>query len=269
MVGVIAKPPLRSRHRFPPDSVLLCFEQPPGAATLDAVCERVRVGDSDLDSELLIVASPHEGAGRCLQRLRCQGVFWDLSRSSIESLSRALAQQLYQTDLFDHRRPVRGVQWFGRAKELPDLRRRIQQGERVAIFGLRKMGKTSLAQAALENLDPELLPLYRMRHADAHAHASRVTVLWQDIQSLPERTLSSLCSTLFERLRERLPNAALEVPGQPGAVPEQEDVTHSRSAGTGSGTAAPEVACHIGRRFRAVLEPSRGTGDALHRLGRV
>lgn len=55
-----------------------------------------------------------------------------------------LRDELGARRLFDHRRPATGPQFFGRAREFEALERDVYQGHCLGVYGLRKIGKTSL-----------------------------------------------------------------------------------------------------------------------------
>ena len=57
----------------------------------------------------------------------------------------ALAEQLYQRDLFDHRLPITSDYFFfGREELIFDLHNAFKRSENRGLFGLRKTGKTSV-----------------------------------------------------------------------------------------------------------------------------
>lgn len=59
-------------------------------------------------------------------------------------LRQVLDQWLYRRNLYDDRFPVSGRRFFGREEELATLVRNIDNGQHTGVFGLRKVGKTSL-----------------------------------------------------------------------------------------------------------------------------
>lgn len=70
---------------------------------------------------------------------------------------------LSERNLYDERDPVRGERFFGRAEELRELDRIISQGHsHVGVFGLRRIGKTSLLLELADRLRrrPEIIPIY-------------------------------------------------------------------------------------------------------------
>src|SRR5215210_9428096 len=69
-----------------------------------------------------------------------------------EDLVALLEQTLFSRDLYDERTPVRGDHFFGRARELEALAACVTQGRHVGLFGLRKIGKTSLLYRVRDQL---------------------------------------------------------------------------------------------------------------------
>jgi hypothetical protein len=67
-----------------------------------------------------------------------------------EALEQALCSSLYTHDPFDLAGPVRAShQFFGR-DDVPDVARRLREGHIQAIFGIRKIGKTSVLNRVLD-----------------------------------------------------------------------------------------------------------------------
>ena len=66
--------------------------------------------------------------------------------SGFDALNNVLGRWLYRRDLFKLNMPVVGRKFFGRERPLSELRDAIMYGTPVGIFGLRKVGKTSLLQ---------------------------------------------------------------------------------------------------------------------------
>jgi hypothetical protein len=70
----------------------------------------------------------------------------DIREPVLDGLRSALDRWLFRRDLFAGNRPVVGRRFFGRDKPLAELRDAIASSSSAGIFGLRKVGKTSLAQ---------------------------------------------------------------------------------------------------------------------------
>lgn len=65
---------------------------------------------------------------------------------AIDGIRNILDRWLYRRDLFAGNRPVVGRRFFGRDKPLSELRDCITSSASAGVFGLRKVGKTSLLQ---------------------------------------------------------------------------------------------------------------------------
>jgi len=86
----------------------------------------------------------------------------------LQVLRDALGQYLGSRDLYGGHLPVSGRRFFGREKLLRELADRIQMGQFVGIYGLRKMGKTSL----LYQLRDQKLPIEAVAYVDLQKSAS-------------------------------------------------------------------------------------------------
>ena len=80
-----------------------------------------------------------------------------------QAVPHLLEEAFRSRNLYDERDPVHGNRFFGRAEELRELDRLISHGNRhVGIFGLRRIGKTSLLLELRDRLlkRPDVLPLF-------------------------------------------------------------------------------------------------------------
>jgi excisionase family DNA binding protein len=77
----------------------------------------------------------------------------------IATLRQLLDQWLSRRDLFKNNSPVSGRRFFGRETELQNLMRNIDDGQHTGIYGLRKVGKTSLMYQ-LQQKRPQDLVVY-------------------------------------------------------------------------------------------------------------
>jgi cold shock CspA family protein len=119
-----------------------------------------RDGLADDQLALLIVSSlpqelQHLLSQRIEDRRRLSPAIVPLQQSEIETsgspmtaLRASLDRWLYRRDLFATNSPVEGRRFFGRDKPLSELRDSIAAGVPVGVFGLRKVGKTSLLKEA-------------------------------------------------------------------------------------------------------------------------
>lgn len=178
-----------------------------------------------VDPDLIIVANDRPDLARRLPLLPGpwgQRVPWTAERPPVAPLAETLRDYLPMFDLFDRRDPVHGRQLFGRQSLIQKLASRLSRGEAVGVFGLRKVGKSSLLRAVVEALDPiaarrgffednaVLLP-------QAEPHALIVSL---DVQGVSERSLAGVVGRLAEGLEERLKLAGLWSlsPDEPGIV---------------------------------------------------
>lgn len=127
---------------------------------LDALDKRIaELGGAGLIDDqiaLLVVSSLSQNLEGTLYRRieeRRQGkaAVIPLQQSAIEgpldalsTLRRVFDQWIYRRDLFALNSPVVGRKFFGREKPLAELREAISSGTPLGVFGLRKVGKTSL-----------------------------------------------------------------------------------------------------------------------------
>ncbi|WDM62740.1 ATP-binding protein [Stenotrophomonas forensis] len=68
----------------------------------------------------------------------------ETSSDPMDTLRKTLDQWLYRRDLFSLNTPVSGRRFFGREKAITELREAISSGTAAGVFGLRKVGKTSI-----------------------------------------------------------------------------------------------------------------------------
>jgi hypothetical protein len=80
-----------------------------------------------------------------------------------QALPSLLEHALAEQNLYDERTPVHGDTFFGRGEDLRELDQIISQGSRhIGLFGLRRIGKTSLLLELIDRLRrrPNVTPLY-------------------------------------------------------------------------------------------------------------
>lgn len=94
----------------------------------------------------------------------------------VQSIQRVLSHYLGQRDLYDSTRPVSGRRFFGRERLLVQLGDSLRRGRFLGIYGLRKIGKTSLVyhlrdeqlrDDAVAYVDLQASPTLRTRNCDA------------------------------------------------------------------------------------------------------
>lgn len=152
---VYCEPSKALRERFDLAPELLVFLSP--APTLQARdierCERQLLRDLRLDRGLVVVLTRDPEADERLdQAIRATGrsyVFLgletvDQAKDPQRWLRERLLESLGSADLFATGSPVFGWDFVGRGSELAALQRHLRRGRSVGLYGLRKIGKTSL-----------------------------------------------------------------------------------------------------------------------------
>ncbi len=105
----------------------------------------------------------------------------------------AIDNWLGSRDPFAVIKPVRGASFFGRKDLLREVRGRIESGNHLGLFGLRKTGKTSFLWRMRDTLTPHL-------------------VVYVDAQRCPERSLACLVWAIARELGEQIRRRDLGVP---------------------------------------------------------
>jgi hypothetical protein len=217
---------LRDRFGLAPQALLVACQGPVRAADAARAQDVLALanaesdhGDLDLDPDLLVIADDAPGLDSRLERLPGRPGQWvPWPAPAFSPLEAALAHQLRQFDVFDQHYPARGRQFFGRIDEAAELRRRVLRGEAAGIFGLRKSGKTSLARAVTDALDPVSVALSNGGSPASVDVVPRMCVVWLDVQSLTERSERALWNALLERTGERIGAGGGRVPPANGDV---------------------------------------------------
>ncbi|RRR78296.1 MAG: helix-turn-helix domain-containing protein [Candidatus Viridilinea halotolerans] len=122
------------------------------------------------------------------------------SENVLDTLRDLLGQYLGQRDLYNSTGPVYGVpgrRFFGRERQLVQLADDVYRGQFIGIYGLRKMGKTSLVY----QLRDEKLSSDAVAYVDLQASHSQIV---RDLAPL----YYELENDLYRRLVRRDPHAA-------------------------------------------------------------
>lgn len=207
---------LRQRFGLSPDiRILAVYGQLAGRDVRLAINEPT---DADaVDPDLLVIACDHpDFAKRFASRIPgpfCQRIPWIPSSSkAFPPLVDMFCEYAGKLDLFQYRDPVRGRALVGRTQEIEELTRRLLQGEAVGVFGLRKVGKSSLLQAVAEWMDPigSRRGMFRGVKVELPDDASPMAlVVSLDAQGVAARTLTVLVERLLESFDERLELAGM------------------------------------------------------------
>lgn len=170
----------------------------------EAHAEVVRSG-LRLDGNLSIVADMESSSlDQRLERIGGHGhrVAWKRQEDgSWPLLTTVLRASLPTFDAFEERDAVRGPQLVGRDAEVSDLRTRVVRGDAVALFGLRKMGKTSVMRAVTDWFDPA--SGLRDASSRVEAPAAGVAVVI-DASLIVDRTVDAVADELLAALRRRM-----------------------------------------------------------------
>lgn len=197
---------LQERYGTAPDVLVIYAAGAIQARDLRAARAEVFRSGLQLDVDLVIVADHAPELAARLRRLQGRGqrVAWEAGEAGYPSLQATLAQQLPTFDLFEERDPVRGTQVLGRKDEIAALIARVERGDAVGVFGLRKVGKTTLVRAVTDRLDPISASLSARVTPEVGADSSPVIAAWLDIQRVYRRTLEAVAASLGEALARRL-----------------------------------------------------------------
>lgn len=126
-----------------------------------------------------------------------------LMRSGIDArakMKEVFSQYLGLRDLYDSTLPVSGRRLFGRERLVVQLADQANNGEFVGIFGLRKMGKTSLIyQLRDEKLKDEAVAYVDLQASPGFTTGSFLPVLWEI-----ERDLLSRLGSRYPKVKEIL-----------------------------------------------------------------
>ena len=229
------KLPEQIQHRFSLAQEVLLLAVPSNtgveARDLDLAYREIVEAGLRLDSDVLIVVDLRPKLEDRLRRLNPWGQWipWPFGFSgsavSFPPLLDQIRRYLPDYDIFERRDPVRGHQVIGRKDNIHEIAVRVQQGQSVGVFGLRKVGKTTLVRAMTDTLDPLSASLSLPGREDSSEPVPsegepRLLVAWLDCQSIVKRTRRAFAELVLRRLGERLRHAGLPVMDTMGAEPE-------------------------------------------------
>jgi hypothetical protein len=173
---------LMARFGMGDELLVLVVGATAGWPELRAAQARLQQPRSRLEPDVVLVVDGGEQLAERLgmvPRQREHRIPWDLD----DTLAELLQRWLPRYDLFDTRDPVRGRHVFGRRAERAQLTQLLGTGGCVGVFGLRKIGKTTLVHAVTDALD------------QAGEHAA-----WVDAQGLVHRDAHHLARALLRDL---------------------------------------------------------------------
>jgi hypothetical protein len=200
---------LQEAHGTAPDLLLLAACGEVRGAYLQRAQEELYRRDPDLDPDLLLIADGMPQLAERLERMfliRSQWIPWSQAAGRFPPLAPEMRRHLPAYDIFEARDPVRGRQVVGRHDLVSDLSRRLLQGQAVGVFGLRKVGKTTLVRAVTDRLDPVSVGFSRStsRPTDLNSEPSMARVIWLDLERIYECTLETVSEHLLQELERRL-----------------------------------------------------------------
>ncbi len=188
-----------------PEILLVAVDGEVQARDLQRAANEVVRSGLRLDSNLVVVTDGWTTLQERLKRISGLGqrVAWswdDNEEKRFPRLSEVLRLRLPTYDVFDEYDPVRGNQVMGRDAEVAELKTRVIRGDAVGVFGLRKMGKTSLVRAVTDWLDPA-----GAMSGDGDVPSKpQAQVLWVDAEMLPpDATSDDVSDEILAALRRR------------------------------------------------------------------
>ena len=196
---------LRDRFGLAPRGLIVAVAGQPSAKHTNQARTVLLASPGDMDLDLLIVASDALGLEARLDQLPArwgQWVAWSFANTAAEDLGQAMAQRMPTWEIFDQLDPVRLSQFYGREDEVAHLRRSILAGRSVGVYGIRKVGKTSLVRYVTDDLDPLSRDLYSKDQAAAQPSGA-VRVVWVDMQGVGKER-GDIEAVLGDRLRRRM-----------------------------------------------------------------
>lgn len=193
---------LQEAYGTAPEVLFLLVHDEVKGEDLQTARKELQRKDFDLDPDLLVIVDDRPRLKERLGRLPLQWgqwVPWSPGVDGFPALAELFREHLPLYDVFEQRDPVRGRQVIGRNEIVSDLRKRVQQGQAVGVFGLRKVGKTTVVRAVTDWLDP-----LSVHPNDREEGQASILAIWLDSELLVERTLDSLARQLRNELKKRL-----------------------------------------------------------------
>ncbi|MCC7000104.1 MAG: orc1/cdc6 family replication initiation protein [Deltaproteobacteria bacterium] len=204
-----------------PEVLLLVVRGAVQARDLERARAELYRAEYRLDLDLLVVSDDQPQLADRLHRMPGrwgQWVPWPGSREAMMSLPDMFREHLPTFDIFEEKNPVRGRGVIGREEEIADLTSRIENAESIGVFGLRKVGKTSVVRAVTDALDPVSASMsMRAQTAEGQSQQAAVRVLacWLDVQRAYDRSARRLYSTLAAEIEKRLSAHGMTIPSPP------------------------------------------------------
>ncbi|MEY3867859.1 MAG: hypothetical protein RLZZ338_1750 [Cyanobacteriota bacterium] len=140
-----------------------------------------------------------------------------------------LDQWLSRRDLFHDRFPVSGRRFFGRETELQNIMRNIDEGQHIGIYGLRKVGKTSLLYQLKEKRPQDLVIYVDLQEISGNGINDCAYLYWSISRRLQESLAQKEVLGLAEnqiklKLGSKASYSALDKPEKRNALHFSEDI---------------------------------------------
>lgn len=121
--------------------------------------------------------------------------------SEFPLLEKAFHEQAFAVDHFDCRIPVTGDNLFGRHQLVTQIESDLRSvGRPIGLFGLRRVGKSSVLRQVLSQLRSSTSPTFGVAFADLQLHSYNATA--DRIASAMYRDLSKFAESVDSRFRE-------------------------------------------------------------------
>lgn len=210
---------LREYHGLAPELLVLAVPDEVRAKDLSRAREELFRTDLDIDPDLLLIVDSSRDLERRLPYIvpsrGGQWIPWLPVDGEFPSLAEQLRAHLPAHDIFEFNSPVRGRQVIGRQRTVADLSKQVRQGQAVGVFGLRKVGKTTVVRAVTDHIDPVSMHLYSSPVAlsELAPESTDRLVTWLDCQVIHERSVEAVARKLGRELERRLQLEGFRVEG--------------------------------------------------------
>ncbi len=212
---VWASPPAEVQTGFglAPELLFVLVDHEVQAIDVRAAAEEVVRSELRLDGNLMVVCDRGASLQERLANIGGPGqrIAWTPNPNGEWTSLRSVLQSVLPTyDAYEERDPVRGAQLVGREAEVGELLTRVTRGDAVGLFGLRKMGKTSLFRAVTDRLDPASA----LRSSRDDGPTGSMVAMVLDAGLLVERSVDGLADELLVALERRMRAAGEATPSR-------------------------------------------------------
>lgn len=194
----------QERFGLAPELLLVLVSGEVQARDLEEADREILASNFRLDWDLIVVADDAPGLKSRLARMPGRPMLrvpWELADARWNTLEGSLRTALPTFDVFEQKDPVRGRQVLGREREIRDLQTRVERAQAVGLFGLRKVGKTSLVRAVTDILDPASSGIESFT---SRGSSPNRVALYVDAQGVLTRHVDAVADELLRALAERM-----------------------------------------------------------------